>query len=285
MLRIGDFSRLGRTTVVTLRHYDDLGLLVPARVDPETGYRYYTVAQLPQLHRILALRDLGFTLEQIARMLREDIPAEQIRGMLALRRAELEQQMHDQQARLLAVEARLCHLEREGAVLAYDVRLRSVPALQVAAIREVVPTLGRVEALFDELETYVAGHKARAASPPLTIYHDADYRERDVDIEVAVPVIAPLPSDGRINPRELPAVASMASVIHTGSYSTIDGAASAVFAGIATQGYVVAGPQREIYLRFGAGPLALDLPDAYLTDATEQYVTELQVPVTHPQTT
>src|SRR5918995_6203179 len=86
MFKVGEFARLGRVSVKMLRHYDELGLLKPARVDPATDYRYYTSAQLPRLHRIVALRHLGFTLDQIRRLLTDDLPAAQIRGMLTLRR-------------------------------------------------------------------------------------------------------------------------------------------------------------------------------------------------------
>ena len=91
MFRIGDFSRLSQVPVTALRFYDDMGLFKPAQVDRFTGYRYYTLEQLPRLNRILALRDLGLSLEQIAELLDEAVPAEQIRGMLRLKQAELQQ--------------------------------------------------------------------------------------------------------------------------------------------------------------------------------------------------
>src|SRR5215831_18698381 len=134
MIRIGDFSRLARVSVVTLRHYDDLGLLKPARVDPETGYRYYTPDQLPRLNRILALKELGFSLEQVARLSSAELPAAQIRGMLVLQRAQLEQQVREQRARLAAVEARLQDIECEGAPPAFDIVVRPVEPQLVASI-------------------------------------------------------------------------------------------------------------------------------------------------------
>jgi DNA-binding transcriptional MerR regulator len=75
MLKIGDFSSLARVSIKTLRYYDERELLSPTHVDPETGYRYYSASQLPRLHRILALRDLGFSLEQIATCLQEQVTA------------------------------------------------------------------------------------------------------------------------------------------------------------------------------------------------------------------
>jgi len=296
MIKLGDFSRLGRVSNVALRHYDDLGLLKPACLDPETGYRYHTVEQLPRLHRILALKELGFSLEQVARLLSDEISAAKLQGMLLLTRAELEQQMLELQARLTAIEARLRYIEREGAAPTYDVVLRPVAPQLVASLREVVPATDAVERLFEEVETYAARHRVRADAPPLALYHDGEYREREVDVEVAVPLDRRPPSTtggahicvrvsacvylrACICVRELPGVDAMASVVHAGSYTTVDWASNALFAWIAKQGYRVAGPYREVYLRFGAGGLKLALPGAYLTEEADEYLTELQVPV------
>src|SRR5262245_16360687 len=112
MFKIGDFSKFSQVSIKMLRHYDRLGLLKPARIDPATSYRYYSADQLPRLNRILALRDLGFALEQIAELL-DDVPAEQIRGMLKLKQAELEQQMRHEQQRLERIAARLRQIEQE----------------------------------------------------------------------------------------------------------------------------------------------------------------------------
>src|SRR5215213_1484384 len=100
MFKIGEFSRLSRVSVRMLRHYDQLGLLRPSQTDPFTGYRYYSAEQLPRLNRIIALRDLGFSLEQITGMLEEDLSAKQLLGMLKLKRAEIEEQMKLEQQRL-----------------------------------------------------------------------------------------------------------------------------------------------------------------------------------------
>ncbi|HLB47902.1 MAG TPA: helix-turn-helix domain-containing protein [Anaerolineales bacterium] len=110
MIKIGDFSKLSQATVKALRLYDEMGLLKPARVDNFTGYRYYSADQLPRLNRILALKDLGFSLEQIAQLLKDDLPVEQLRGMLKMKRAEIEQRLEDEQERLTRVEARRCNI-------------------------------------------------------------------------------------------------------------------------------------------------------------------------------
>src|SRR5437868_9113663 len=104
VFKIGDFSRLTRVSMKTLRHYDDIGLFKPAQVDRFTGYRYYTLDQLPRLNQILTLKDLGLSLEQITNLLDKNIALDQIQTMLRLKRAELQQHMADTQARLERVE-------------------------------------------------------------------------------------------------------------------------------------------------------------------------------------
>ncbi|HZR44706.1 MAG TPA: helix-turn-helix domain-containing protein, partial [Ktedonobacteraceae bacterium] len=102
MLRIGEFARIAQVSIVTLRHYDQYGLLKPAALDPDTGYRYYTLDQLPRLNRILALKDLGFPLEQIAQLL-EGLSLEQLQGMFKLKQAQTQHMIDTEQARLTRI--------------------------------------------------------------------------------------------------------------------------------------------------------------------------------------
>jgi DNA-binding transcriptional MerR regulator len=107
MLTIGDFARHGRVSIRMLRHYDAIGLLRPAHVDQSSGYRFYKAEQLSRLNRIVALKDLGFTLQQVQTILDEDVSTEELRGMLRLRRAELEAALAETASDLAQVEARL----------------------------------------------------------------------------------------------------------------------------------------------------------------------------------
>jgi len=134
MFSIGEFARLGTVSVRTLRHYDEIGLLRPARVDPETGYRSYSAGQLAQLNRIIALKDLGFSLEQANHLLC-GITVAELRGMLTLRRAQLEQELDEYTNRLLGVEARLRYIEREDAMPADDITVKKIPAMGVVSAR------------------------------------------------------------------------------------------------------------------------------------------------------
>jgi len=135
MMRIGDFSKFGRVPVKTLRHYDEVGLLKPAQVDPFTNYRYYEFEQLSQLHRILALKELGFPLEEIRLILKDRVTPEQMRGMLKLRQAEIRQRILAENEQVVRVEARLRLMEQEDKMSQYEVVIRKVAPERVAAIR------------------------------------------------------------------------------------------------------------------------------------------------------
>jgi DNA-binding transcriptional MerR regulator len=280
MFKIGEFSRLSRVSVRMLRHYDQLGLLKPSRTDTFTNYRYYSADQLPRLNRIIALRDLGFSLEQIAGLLDEDLSPAQLLGMLKLKRAEVEQQMQTEQARLARIEARIHEMDDVAALKTYDVLLRVIEPQWVATCREVVPDDERIQFMFEEVETYVAQHPdARADKPPMTIYHDQDYREKDIDAEVAVPLKFAIAGSDEIHVRELARIPTAACVVHSGDYATIYQAYNALLGWIEANAYRIAGPIREVYLSYSADGLGFELPSTYLVKGSNPFVTELQLPV------
>ncbi|HEX5943263.1 MAG TPA: MerR family transcriptional regulator [Anaerolineales bacterium] len=280
MFKIGEFSRFSRVSVRMLRHYDQLGLLTPSQTDPFTGYRYYSAEQLPRLNRIIALRDLGFSLEQIAGMLEEDLSTDQLLGMLKLKRAEVEAQMKSEQQKLRRLEVRIRQMSESPKHAAYDVVLRDIEPQLVAAYREVAADDDRIQQMFDGLETYVAQYEsARADKPPLSIYYDDEYREKDMDVEVAVPLRYPIQENDMMRVRQLPRLSSVACVVHVGEYSEIYQAYNALLAWIEANDYQMTGPIREIYLRYGADGLDFELPPTYLADDRHEYVTELQLSV------
>jgi effector-binding domain-containing protein len=268
MLRIGDFSKLSRVTVKTLRYYDEVNLLKPAGVDPFTGYRYYTFEQLPRLNRILALKDLGFSLEEIGQFLAEALTVEQMRGMLKLRQAEIRQRVQDETDRLARVEARLRQIEQEEFMTQYDVVIKQVEPLRVAALRGVVPTPPDQGQLWQELEGFLVRQHVRPVGPCLSLYYDEEYKEKDWDIEVCEPIEGELPVAERVKVRQL-AGAAMACVAHHGPLVTIGQAYEALIKWIGENGYHIVGPGREVYL--------LEARDGDQNDPNT--LTEIQFPV------
>jgi DNA-binding transcriptional MerR regulator len=178
MFKIGDFSRLSQVPVTALRYYDEVGLLRPCHIDRWTAYRYYSADQLPRLNRILALKDLGFSLEQIAGLVDGNIPAAEIRGMLKLRQTEMQERVEEERARLLRVEDRLKQIEMEGQMSTYDVIIKKVERQQrVISIQRTLPKPTEVGKLYYELETYLGQRGETMSGPPLTIWHDSDGQE------------------------------------------------------------------------------------------------------------
>lgn len=276
MYKISDFATLSRVSSKMLRHYDELGLLRPAHVDPETDYRFYTAEQLPRLNRIVVLKDLGFSLQQIMALLDDDLSLEQLKGMLTLRRAEVAQRIQEEQMRLAQIDARLAQIEQQGQTISYDILLRSVPTIPVAAARAVVPNDAGVVELLNEVEGYVGRHRARAARPPTVVYYGCD--NNAYQVEVMVPINGVVPDAGWAAPSELEGSQLMACLVHTGSDESFGGACAALYEWIAAQGYEVAGPMRERYLRI-APTTSLYVPPAFIASRPDTAIIEIQIPV------
>jgi DNA-binding transcriptional MerR regulator len=275
MIKIGEFSKLVQVPVPTLRYYDQIGLLKPVAVDRFTGYRYYSAGQLPRLHRILALKGLGFSLEQIGAVLDEGLTPEQMRGMLRLRHAQISQQLVDMQSQLVEVEVRLQQIEREEQLSTYDVILKQVEPLLVASVRAILPNHSAVGALFGEVYEAIRPYVAEALHPnpeeggqTLVLCYDTEFKEHSVDGAAAFMLRRHIPESGRVRVHELPA-GTMAATVHHGSYQTIGEAHEAILTWIDANGYRIIGPDRELNL-FHTMPIRPDDPS---------YVTEIQYPV------
>ena len=149
MLLIGEFSKISRVSKRLLHYYDAVGLLTPVHTDEVTGYRYYSTTQLPRLNRILALKDLGMTLEQIKQMLQGDISDEEIQGMLLMKKAEMEQAVLEDLQRLRRIEARLQQNQQVDEVL--DIVIKSMPVQPFLSLRTVMATEEETLQLIDQI--------------------------------------------------------------------------------------------------------------------------------------
>jgi DNA-binding transcriptional MerR regulator/effector-binding domain-containing protein len=194
MFSIGEFARLGGVSVRTLRHYDEIGLLHPATVDQDTGYRGYTADQLSPLNRIVALKDLGLSLTQIRRLL-AGITLDELQGMLILRRAQLEHELAQHTNQLLGVESRLRYIAREGAMPADDIMAKIVPETGVVVLtgqapafgaENIVPVVNRLAGQFDQLGIQ---ERIKETGPRMIFY---EHREgEDITVYLALPVAEP----------------------------------------------------------------------------------------------
>lgn len=270
MFTIGDFASLGRVSVRMLRHYDAIGLLRPASIDPFSGYRRYRADQLRRLNRIIALKDLGFTLQQVHSIIDEKVDVTELRGMLRLRRAELETQLASDVARLKGVEARLRMIEKEGFMSTEEVVLKQVGPIRLATLsgtaagfapEQIGPV---IQPLYPEL-----CRRMTAAGLPLTGPAVAYYDHGDGDsiaVHAGMPATADPHSAKDFDIVDLPMVPSAATIIHRGPMDDVMQSEHILARWIDDNGYKPVGLHREVYLD-------------YDPDNTADGVTELQIAV------
>lgn len=272
MITIGDFSRLGGVSIRVLRHYDAIGLLRPAYVDPDSGYRYYRAAQLARLNRIIALKELGFTLKQVSVMLDDALGSTELRGMLRLRRAELEARVAADLERLTRVEARLSIIERETMMPENEVIIKRVPAVRVAEMRgfaagyepqSIAPVVGP---LFEKLCGRLAAAGVMPCGPTIAYYEPADDG-------IVIHAACPIDSSADLDPNtlgeeiglvDLPEIEAATMVYH-GSMDRADQVVQELARWIEANGYVGSGYAREVYLD--------------VTGERDEWVTEFQEPI------
>ena len=272
MFRIGEFSKIAQVSGRLLRYYDEIGLLSPESTDPETGYRFYSARQLPRLNRILVLKELGLSLEQIARLLNQNTSTDEIRGMLTLRKAQIEQSVQEETARLRVVETRLEQIEASGQIQEPDVILKSAPAQQFLALRAVLPGMSAIQRLVRSIATIVpatVGHNSLGHIA--VMIHSPMYDPDTLDVEVGYLLTGKAPGSVRLSEermlttRELPAIDTIATLAHLGSLNDTHRAYGELGTWIEQKNWWIAGNGREILMQ--------------LPDKDGEAVIEIQLPV------
>jgi DNA-binding transcriptional MerR regulator len=271
MLTIGDFARHGRVSIRMLRHYDDIGLLRPARVDPSSGYRLYQAAQLSRLNRVVALKDLGFTLQQVQMILDEDVSAEELRGMLRLRRAELEAALATTASVLAQVEARLRLIENEDSMPQEDVIVRQLPAIRLAELSGTAASFSPDDTgpLISRLSGELARRLDSAGIAPVglrTVYFEIPGEdEYGIVVHVGLPVSPGVTAGQDFQVVSLPPVEHAATIVHRGLIHGFLSTSQLLVRWVDAHGYRFDGHAREVTLSSCDNP--------------EECVAELQAPV------
>jgi len=269
MFSIGEFARHGRVSVRMLRHYEAIGLIRPACVDAATGYRLYQASQLDELNRVIALKDLGFTLQQVQAILEEKVSAAELRGMLRLRRAEIQASIEAETTRLARVEARLLTIEDGARVPADGVVVKRLAPVRVAELAGVAASYEPeaitpvIQPLYHDLWQRLASADIPAAGPGLAYYEDT--AQGGILVHATVPVAVPLEGDHGVSIVDLPEVENAAAIIHHGPMDDVLSTGQALARWIDANGYHSAGYAREVTLHWCPDP--------------EQWVTELQQPI------
>jgi len=278
MFSIGEFAGLGRVSVRMLRHYDAIGLLRPAHVDAHSGYRFYSAAQLRLLNRVTALKDLGFSLQQVQTLIDEKVDPQELRGMLRMRRADLAARMVQDTARLAQVDARLRMIESEGHMDTGDVVLKSIPATRVAMLSATAASYDdpasiteNLSPLYPRLMELMEKHGVPMTGAPIAYYTEAPAAAGDetIGVHAAFPIgDAEVPDGAGFEAVVVPPVEQAATALHHGSMSEAFRTGQKLANWIDDNGYRAAGPgfAVEVYL---------DCPPGEF----DKWVTEMQVPL------
>lgn len=272
MFAIGEFARHGRVSVRMLRHYDAIGLLEPVRTDPVTGYRFYDASQLSRLNRIVALKNLGFTLEQVASIINDQVSTAELRGMLTLRRAELEQQIALEAGQLALVEARLLAIESEAASEPPAVVVKRIAATRVAELtglaagyepQFITPV---IQPLYRELSCLLSEAGIAVTGPGIAYYEDAGDDAGSIEVHAALQIGGEADGEHGFHVVELGEIGAAATLIHQGSMDNVLPSYQALARWIDANGYTSLGYARELTLQH--------------SDVRDEWVTELEEPVT-----
>ncbi len=245
-----------------LRHYDEVGLLRADRAETN-GYRSYHPSQVVRMHRILALKDLGFTLVQVGRIVEEDVSLEELRGMLRLREADLSTEISAATQRLNRVRFQLQRLEQEKIMTTTEVTIKAIEPLDVIEMSATVPDFGPdsigpvLQPMYPALFERIAKHGLNVTGTPIA-YYEEPVDGSGVVVHAAVPVAG--------GPTRLDGFEQAACLVHHGSMETIDSSYATLIEWISVHGLRTIGYSREVYL---------DCPEN-----TDDWVTELQFPVT-----
>ena len=263
MLKIGEFSKLSRISVRMLRHYDEIGLLKPAEINRFTDYRYYREDQLPAAGRIAALKDMGFSLADIVRILEVYDDREKLDRFFSARQEELENLSKDTAYKLTLLDAARKRLRKEED-MSYNVTLKTIPERYAATIRMIIPRYEDEGMIWGKLTEETCRMNLVEDDPCLcaVTYLDGEYKEENVDMMAWKTVRGNYPDTEHVKFRKLPEV-TVASCTYQGSYTQITDVYAAVIAWMEANGYEPAEPMFNIY---HVSPHETQNPDEFVTE-------------------
>ncbi|AIQ71008.1 MerR family transcriptional regulator [Paenibacillus graminis] len=268
MFKIGEFSKLTQISIRMLRYYDEAGLLKPAEIDNWTGYRMYSVEQIPILNKIIYLRDSGFNVSEIAAALdkMDDIS---LIEQLDSKYAEIEMTIQNNIEKLRKIEFAKQELLGQKNEIHYNISIKSIPGYQVLSLRRIIRDYYAEGELWQELSTFAAENQIHISSNTFSIYHDIEYKETHVDVELCLPVKKQGKSANGFTYRNTKPIPTMACTMVYGDFSNIAGAYIAFAEWLQKNSqYKMSGQTRQIVHR---GPWNENNP--------EQYLIELQIPL------
>lgn len=273
MLKIGDFSKLTRISIRMLRHYNEIGLLIPEEIDRDTDYRYYAASQLPTAELIQVLKNMGFGLAMVKEVLDKYEHPEELERFLLLQKQELASREESLRQQMRLLDSTIRWLRKDGNMMNYHVNLKTLPERSVASVRQIIPAYTSEGMLWGIMMQETAAMNLQVPSPSYntTIFHDKEYKESDVDVEIQHAVTGSYPDTEHVTFKTAPAVL-MASVTFQGAYEQITAINEAIVNWVTQNGYEFNGPSFWIY-HVSPGE----------TKNPEEYVTEVCYPVQKKQ--
>lgn len=268
MFNIGEFSKLTQVSIRMLRYYDETGLLKPVSIDKFTHYRRYAAEQIPVLNKIIFMRDLGFNVSEItAAIHRWD--DDSIIELLENKRTEIENTIKKEQNRLLKIELAKNDIRHNKIAINYNVIIKSVPGYHVLSLRRIVPDYYAEGQLWKEMSAFAKKNNIYISNDTFTIYHDKDYRDKNVDIEICAPAAQRGKNMRGFAYRTIEPVPIMACTMVYGPFENIAGAFLAFACWLQEHNqYRMTGQSRQIVHR---GP--------WNEENADQYLTEIQIPL------
>jgi len=263
MLKIGEFSKLARVSVRMLRHYDEIGLLKPAEIDRFTDYRYYREDQLPTVCRITALKDMGFPLADIVKILAVYGDRGQLERFFAARQRELEALSYDTAKKLTLLDAARKRLRKEED-MNYSVTIKTIPERYAATVHMTIPRYEEEGTVWGILAEETCRMNLAEADPCLcaVTFLDGEYKEENVEVMAWKTVRGSYPDTEHVRFLTMPEV-TVASCTYKGSYTLITEVYAAVVAWIEANGYECAGPMFNVY---HVSPHETRDPDEFVTE-------------------
>lgn len=266
LLQIGEFARLTNLPVRTIRYYGDLGLLPPAEVDPSSGYRKYRIDQVERVAQLVALKDIGMSLEEIGLILDDRLDDRAFRDLLATKVDHLERENERISEQLQRARARLAQLTLKLEKPMAEVTIKTTEETTIAFVRAQIGGVEEIAPLFPKL--FSAVDPADGRGPGGNIYHHFSDDGTSIDIEAVLPVSADYEAAAPAATRVIPPV-KVASLMHHGAFNRLHEAHAALLGWVEDNGWQVAGPAYEWNL----------VCTPPVTQDDESYVTEVQVEV------
>ncbi|MBL4937190.1 MerR family transcriptional regulator [Clostridium sp. YIM B02515] len=273
MFKIGEFSNLSGLSINTLHHYNEIDILKPEQVDKFSGYRYYSANQLVTVNKIMALKDAGFSLNEISRILCSLPSIDTMISMLENKAEALEQALKNESERLNRLRTNIFLIKNGGVPIMNEITIKRVEPILIASTRKNINKDDFEEAgkMWTSVNSFIDKSEIKRMIPCMTLFYNSTWNwemTKYWDIEVAEPITKIISGNGTVKVHELPSVDKMACIVHNGSFSEIGKTYKFISQWIEKNNYKISGPVREIYHK-----------GEWATNNPEEYITELQFPL------